>query len=569
MIPWQDWTDDLLDRAWNERRPVLLFLVADWCRHCDDMEQQVLGDERVQRAVREGCIPVKVDRRRHPHLDALYNQGGWPSTVILDGHGRVLAASTYIDAPHLAALVSQAGAVCRGEARPDEIGPLRDARPVGLLGHDILPAVERSLLDDFDERHGGFGRGQKFPHPEALDFAILRHAERRNPRLLEVLEKTLSAMAAGPLHDDVDGGFFRCCERRDWSAPQTEKTLETNADLLRNYLEAGQVLQRQDLLRVGERTAAAMLRDFLDPVQHLFHSGLAPDDGYYTLPAAGRRTRRTPARSQRFLADGNARAVIALLKAGATLGRPEWTGTAVDVARTLLARLLRPGRGMHHAWDGQQRQLAGGLRDQVETARMLLALLQYTDDRRFLEPLEDLLDVLAARHVDERGELVDASERTRAGAARPLEQRLAHGAAAAEVLLRAALYLGRPALVELARAALECHVDDFRRAGYAMAAYGRAVALLLHPPLHVVVVGTSDDPRTRSLLAASSATYLPSRVVQRVDPDEAETLARLGVPARTRPTAYLFLAHDCAGRHIEPVTLRAGLQAANLRRLRT
>ena len=48
----------------------------------------------------------------------------------------------------------------------------------------------------------------------------------------------------------------------------------------------------------------------------LIAAGLDPDDEYYALDGASRRTRRPPARSGRMLADGNARAVSALLKAG-------------------------------------------------------------------------------------------------------------------------------------------------------------------------------------------------------------------------------------------------------------
>lgn len=567
-IRWRTWTDDLLVRARSERRPVLLWITASWCRHCDEMEQLTFGDPEVQRAMERECLPVRVDRDELPHVDALYNQGGWPSTLLLGPHGEVLVGGTFIDAPHLRALLAQAGAVVRGEERPEALGPLHAGARRGGLDDEVLPAIEQALLADFDERHGGFGDGAKFPHFEALDFSILRFAQTADPRLRQILEMTLERITTGQLHDDVAGGFFRYCARRDWTGPHTEKPLETNAGLARNLLEAGQVLGRRDWIERGAETVATLERDFFDDEVGLLHSELAPDDDYYQLDAATRATRKPPPPSRRFTADGNARVVSALLKAGAVLGEPRWTQRGVTLAHTLVRRLWKPGRGMHHSLRDGQRQLPGLLRDQAETARALLHVLQYADDRSVLEPLEDLVEVLAARHVLKGGDFGDAPEVRDTRRKRLRDADILQSAVAAEVMLRAATCLGRPSLHELAAAALERHAGDFRRWGYAMAAYGRSVELVLHPPMHIVVVGPAEDPRTEALLAAASSWYLPSRVVQRLDPEADGGLCdRLGVPRDEVPLAYVFLSRDCAGRHADPVTLRKGLAAANARRL--
>jgi len=376
-------------------------------------------------------------------------------------------------------------------------------------------------------------------------------------------------MSEGGLADAVDGGFFRCCQRRDWSQPLTEKVLDSNAGLARNYLEAGQLMGRADYLAAGERTIDALVRDFLDEESGLLHGAIDADDDYYALDAAGRVTRQPPRRSGRFLADGNARAVSALLKAGAVLGRTDLTETALRVAENLLRRLWRPGHGMYHFADAGGRHLPGRLRDQAETARAVLHVLQYVDDRRFLAPLEDLIATITSAHVTAAGDFADRDATSSTAVTRSTEKGILDGAVAAEVLLRSAIFLSRPPLAELARRALELHAGDFRRYGYAMAAYGRSVELLLHPPLHVVVLGRADDDRAEALLRAASATYLPSRVVQRLDPvHDAAQVERLGLPARDVPTTYVFLARDCAGEHTDPVDLRTALLEANARRLR-
>jgi len=222
---------------------------------------------------------------------------------------------------------------------------------------------------------------------------------------------------------------------------------------------------------------------------------------------------------------------------------------------------------MYHYDDGGGRRLPGLLRDQAETARALLHVLQFTDDRRFVEPVEDLLERIATEHVTADGEFVNRDEVSRGSARRP-DAAIIDAAVAAEVLLRGSIYTGRVTLALLARRALELHAGDFRRHGYAMAAYGRAVELVLHPPLHIVVVGRDGDPRTAGLFEAANQSYLPSRVVQRLDPlRDAEHVARLELPPRDEPVAYICLAHDCAAEHRDPSTLWAALAAANARRL--
>ncbi len=567
-IAWHTWSDELFRVARDERRAVLLFLTAGWSRFCGEMERATFADPEVQRALGELAIAVRVDKDARPDIEARYGQGGWPGTVLLDPDGEVLAAGTFLSAPELLARLADAGRRLRTEGpsfRPPRPPP---GQPTGRLDASILPAIEAALLAHFDSRDGGFGTGQKFPHPEALDFAILRLGGGGHPGLRELVEKTLAHMAEGGLADAVDGGFFRYCAERDWRQPHTGKLLESNAGLVRNYLEAGQRLQRADFLRTGARTADALLQQFLDPATGLFHASLDEDDAWYAQDAGGRRTRNPPRPDGRFLADANARAVSALLKAGAVLRRPELTQQALATASALLSRLWRPGHGMYHDDDGSGRRQPGLLRDQAETARSLLHVLQYTDDRRFQPPLEDLLDVLATRHVAPDGALVDRPEAAPAAGARRRDAAILDAAVGAEALLRGALLTGRPGLHDLARRALELHAGDFRRFGYAMAAYGRAVELVLHPPLHIVVVGERSDPRTQALFRAASETWLPSRVVQLLEPAaDAAALQRLELPPPGEPVACVFLARDGAAEHRDPATLWAVLVAANQRRL--
>ena len=235
----------------------------------------------------------------------------------------------------------------------------------------MLEEAVAALLAREDREFGGFGAAPKFPTTPALAFLL----EQGSAAARELAERTLAAMAASPLRDPVEGGFFRYARQRDWSLPDTEKPLALNAGLARNFLEAGQIMGRADFLAVGARTIDALRTHLLDERGGLFHASLDPADDWYALDAAGRRTRPAPRPDGRFLADANARAVSALLKAGLVLRRDELTALALDVTDALLSRLWKPGRGMYHFDDGHGRRHPGRLKDQAETARALLRVL--------------------------------------------------------------------------------------------------------------------------------------------------------------------------------------------------
>jgi len=115
---------------------------------------------------------------------------------------------------------------------------LADMTPDMALLRDIVRIYEKN----FDEQFGGFGSGQKFPNPVALDFLLDRYAETKDEGLRKIIIKTLDSMAAGGLRDQEEGGFFRYATKQDWSEPHYEKMLEVNAGLLGNYARAYAIL---------------------------------------------------------------------------------------------------------------------------------------------------------------------------------------------------------------------------------------------------------------------------------------------------------------------------------------
>lgn len=561
-LDWTPWDPGLPAAAALGGQPLLVVVAPDWWPDRERLEARLLSRPPLAARLAETVRLVAATPEQVPALTATLPADVWPGLVVLAGPDELVWAGPWAGPGDLAAALDRAATRLADTAVPETISVPAERAP-GAIDASIPPAIEAALLSDEDERHGGFGTGQKFPHPEALDYALVRLAEARNPRLAGTLTRALDAMAGGALRDPVSGAFFASCRTRDWREPDTEVLLTLNAGLARNYLEASQVLRRPGDLAVAAGVLDMLLRDLADPTTGLLVESLAPAPEVYALPAAERLTRRPPRPSERRTTVGNARALSALLGGGALLERPELTAAARDLAAALLRQLHRPGKGMARLLDGQGALHPGRMIDQAETARALLNLLQFTGERAWLPTLEELLERLVTRHVLDDGGLGDPGPT----AARPSQQQILEGAVACEALLRAATCLGRPELADVAVTALERNADDFRRYGWAMAAYGRSVELVLHPPLHVLVVGAGDDERSTALLATAGRVHLSSRLVQLLEPGpDDERMARLGAPTADEPAAYVRFGGVLAGPFADPEAL--GQALPRLARLR-
>ena len=72
---------------------------------------------------------------------------------------------------------------------------------------------------------------------------------------LEIVERTLEAMASGGIYDHLGGGFARYSVDQHWDVPHFEKMLYDQALIARVYLHAWQ-LSRRPALAPGARRDA-------------------------------------------------------------------------------------------------------------------------------------------------------------------------------------------------------------------------------------------------------------------------------------------------------------------------
>jgi uncharacterized protein YyaL (SSP411 family) len=119
----------------------------------------------------------------------------------------------------------------------------------------------RQMKRMFDDQHGGFGRGNKFPSPSRLRLLLRYHKRTDNPEALTMVQETLDEMANGGIYDQVGGGFHRYTTGEQWLVPHFEKMLYDNGQLVTAYTEAWKVTKDPEYARIVRETLRYLQRD--------------------------------------------------------------------------------------------------------------------------------------------------------------------------------------------------------------------------------------------------------------------------------------------------------------------
>jgi uncharacterized protein YyaL (SSP411 family) len=315
-VAWQPWGEAAFAQARTEDKPIFLSIGYSTCHWCHVMAHESFENPAIAAVMNELFINIKLDREERPDIDRVYmtfvqastGSGGWPMSVWLQPDLKPFFGGTYFPPEDRYGRQGFAS-VCRAvahawrqerdriSAQSDRIlDSLRDfvhgssarASKVRAPGAerpfaDILRAAGESLAQAYDPDWGGFGDAPKFPRPVTLQLLARIAAHAGGAEAQAMLDGTLSAMAAGGMHDQLGGGFHRYSVDRYWHVPHFEKMLYDQAQLALAYLEAFQL--------GGNAAHAETTRDILAYVSRDLTS---PEGGFYcaedadSLLAAGR-----------------------------------------------------------------------------------------------------------------------------------------------------------------------------------------------------------------------------------------------------------------------------------------
>ncbi len=485
-VDWYPWGPEALERAGALDRPILLSVGYSACHWCHVMERESFEDEATAAYMNEHFVCVKVDREERPDVDALYmeavqaisGQGGWPMTVFCDPEGVPFYGGTYFPPDESRGMPSfrmvMEAVLDAFENRREE---LRERAPetrrrlgaIGVVeaaderpGAELLEAAIATLRENADLQRGGFGGAPKFPPASTLELLLARGE--RAP-----VERTLDAMLAGGIYDQLGGGFARYSVDASWLVPHFEKMLYDNAQLARAYLHGWQAFGHARYRRIVEETLDWALREMRGP-EGGFYSALDADSegeegrfyvwtpeeiravlgseappvlDFYGVTEAGNfegrnilhlaggvdapepdglaearrelyeaRARRVrPGLDDKRLAAWNALMAGALAEVGAALGREDY----LDAARACAEFVLRDlrdseGRLLRTYKDGEAR-LNAYLEDHAFLLEALLTLYEATFEPRWFEEAQALAETTIERFGDpERGGFFSTSD---------------------------------------------------------------------------------------------------------------------------------------------------------------
>jgi len=249
-VDWYPWCREAFERARDDDRPILLDIGAVWCHWCHVMDHESYEDPAIAELLNREWVCIKVDRDERPDVDARYQravqaltgQGGWPLTAFLTPDGEVFYAGTYfppdgrMGRPGFRSVLISLARAYREITRhlTEAQGPAAAGTPT----EGVLSTATESITKLFDARHGGFGTQPKFPHPGACELLLARWFDTGDDSLRKIVDRTLTAMAEGGIHDQLGGGFHRYSVDAKWIVPHFEKMLYDNAELLKAYVSA-------------------------------------------------------------------------------------------------------------------------------------------------------------------------------------------------------------------------------------------------------------------------------------------------------------------------------------------
>lgn len=280
------WSDQALEKAQKEDKPILVSIGYSACHWCHVMERESFENEAIAELMNQHFVCIKVDREERPDVDMIYMDavqamginGGWPLNVFLTPDQKPFYGGTYFPPAQFTqvlANVHEAFSTHRqkleesanqfmGTINRSEIEKYRLQEPQSAFSLSVLQSATEKLRSRFDGVWGGMQKSPKFMMP-SIWFYLLRY-QQSNPdrQLLDHFNLTLHKMALGGLYDTLGGGFARYSVDGKWFAPHFEKMLYDNGQLMSLYAEAYSVTQNPFYKEVVEQTFLWLIREMLD-----------------------------------------------------------------------------------------------------------------------------------------------------------------------------------------------------------------------------------------------------------------------------------------------------------------
>ena len=303
-VDWYPWGKEAFEKAEQQDKPVFLSIGYSTCHWCHVMERESFEEYEVAEILNKNFVCIKVDREERPDVDNVYmtvcqamtGRGGWPLTIFLTPDKKPFFAGTYFPKksiqgrPGLMELADKIAYLWENQ-REDLLRSAEDLlehlkkniyekeQQEKPPGRESLNQAYEALTQRFDQVYGGFGSAPKFPTPHQLTFLMRYYKRTEEENALNMVEKTLDAMARGGIYDHLGYGFHRYSTNRQWVLPHFEKMLYDQALLSMAYIDAYQVTGKEYYAEKIKEVMTYVLRDMVSKEGGFYSAEDADSEG--------------------------------------------------------------------------------------------------------------------------------------------------------------------------------------------------------------------------------------------------------------------------------------------------
>jgi uncharacterized protein YyaL (SSP411 family) len=292
-VDWYEWSDEALQLAKKQNKPLLISVGYSSCHWCHEMEKESFMDTAVARIMNENFVCIKVDREERPDIDNVYSHAcqlisgnsGWPLNAFALPDGKPFFAGTYYSKQSWMNLLKQIAKAYKTQRGKVELQAATLSHGVANLEFSVLTDSTSNIADKknyqtlFDNLYqkmdlsfGGLKGTPKFPIPSSLEFLLQYHFLTKDKRALDAATTTLTQMALGGIYDQIGGGFARYSVDSLWRIPHFEKMLYDNAQLLSVYAHAYQITGNDFFKKIVQEIAEFTQRDLANSTGGYFSS---------------------------------------------------------------------------------------------------------------------------------------------------------------------------------------------------------------------------------------------------------------------------------------------------------
>lgn len=261
-IAWHAWGDAAFAEAKQQGKPIFLSMGTATSELSRAMQRQSFSNAETAAFLNENFVCIAVDTKERADVFALYQNylqttkqvSGPPLNIWLTPELKPFEGANYLppteewgkegfittmkrvanawksDPEAQRRKADEAVAAVKEAQNADTAAPIS---PTALPG--LLATATETVRTRFDSTHGGFGEPPKYAEPELLRFLL------RDPATRPMALDTLRAIIDSPLHDPLDGGFFRYVVDAEWRQPYFQKLLIDQPRLALALLEAAHV----------------------------------------------------------------------------------------------------------------------------------------------------------------------------------------------------------------------------------------------------------------------------------------------------------------------------------------